>query len=252
MASGRAAFTLPRRSLAHSHYSERRQAYPAPFADGPALALCSAELARPPRPLPCVRRPLLRLGNGVGSLAAPLAARAARRQPVWLPDPAGDVQVSVFDRSAPRWRSPPAAAALPPAAARPPSCVLPLPSAMPHVSATCPSAGSEMSQQQAGKPGAGGAPGQVPMPFPLVQNIAQLSELRLVVHCCCRCWGAHNWTEPLSLLGLPASTRDYPRLPCLPSPALSSPAACPRTCWPTPRWRWRPSSWWRSACCSSR
>ncbi|PRW58326.1 histone-lysine N-methyltransferase Mes-4 [Chlorella sorokiniana] len=34
-----------------------------------------------------------------------------------------------------------------------------------------------MSQQQPGKPGAGGAPGQVPMPFPLVQNIAQLSEL---------------------------------------------------------------------------
>lgn len=47
-----------------------------------------------------------------------------------------------------------------------------------------------MSQQQAGRQGAGGAPGQVPMPFPLVQNIAQLSELRLV-HCCCSCWGAH-------------------------------------------------------------
>lgn len=35
-----------------------------------------------------------------------------------------------------------------------------------------------MSQQQPGKAGAGGAAGQVPMPFPLVQNIAQLSELR--------------------------------------------------------------------------
>lgn len=37
-----------------------------------------------------------------------------------------------------------------------------------------------MSQQQPGKPGAGGASGQVPMPFPLVQNISQLSELRSV------------------------------------------------------------------------
>ena len=118
MASGRAAFTLLRRSLAHSHYSERRQADPAPFVDPPCLGFVFSRARTPPAHEPSARWALLRIGSGDRGPAASLAARAARRQRVWLPVPARDASVSVSDRLAPRWRSPPAACCRPPACRR--------------------------------------------------------------------------------------------------------------------------------------